>query len=574
MTSEAHCDVLVIGSGAGALSAAVTAAWHGLNVIVVEKEPVFGGATAWSGGWMWIPRNPLAQRAGIVEDVEAPKTYLRHELGNRYDAAKIDAFLEAGPHLVSFFNDHTSLQFVDGNAIADIHGATPGAGTGGRSVCPAPFDGRRLGKLIAKLRRPLRETAFIGMPIMAGPDLAAFMTVTRSMKSLIHVTRRVTRHLVDLARHGRAMQLVNGNALAARLLKSAADLGVELRTSSPAKQLLTDGRAVTGAVVESEGQELRIHARATILATGGFSHDVARRKEMFPRTPTGKEHWSVGPEAATGDGLRLGETVGATVDQTLASPGAWVPVSLVPYSDGSIGRFPHIIERGKPGIIAVLADGRRFVNEADGYHDYVAAMLKAVPVGQEIASWLICTHAFQRRYGLGVSRPSPLPVASYIRSGYIKSGATIAELAKTCGIDPAGLEKTIADYNTHARDGEDPAFGRGTTPYNRKQGDASHQPNPCVAPIEHGPFYAVKVLPGSFNTFAGLITDEYSRVLDATRTPIPGLHAVGADMASIMGGNYPAGGVNLGPAMTFGYIAARYIAGVSGYEDSNKKSRP
>jgi succinate dehydrogenase/fumarate reductase flavoprotein subunit len=565
-----QCDLLVIGSGAGALSAAVTAAWHGLKVIVVEKADVFGGATAWSGGWMWIPRNPLARQAGIVEDIEAPRTYLRHELGNRYDAAKIDAFLEAGPHMVSFFRTRTALQFVDGNAIADMHGATPGAGTGGRSVCPAPYDGRKLGRLIDQLRRPLRETAFLGMPIMAGPDLAAFMSVTRSAGSFGHVAKRITRHLVDLACFGRAMQLVNGNALAARLLKSAADLGVDLRAASPAKRLIVEDGTVCGAVIETGGRDIALRARATIVATGGFSHDVIRRKVLFPRVPTGAEHWPVGPDAATGDGLRLAEAAGAVVDTTLESPGAWVPVSLVPYGDGSVGRFPHIIERGKPGIIAVLSDGRRFVNEAGGYHDFVAAMLKAAPPGEEVAAWLICTRAFQRRYGLGVSRPSPLPVAPYLRSGYIRSGATVAGLAQACGIDAAGLQATLAEYNVHARRGEDPAFGRGSTLYNRKQGDAAQQPNPCVAPIDRGPFYAVKVLPGSFNTFAGLVTDEHARVLDAARQPIPGLLAVGADMASIMGGHYPAGGVNLGPAMTFGYIAARHVAGVAAYEDNNE----
>ena len=163
------------------------------------------------------------------------------------------------------------------------------------------------------------------------------------------------------------------------------------------------------------------------------------------------------------------------MDDTLAAPGAWCPVSLVPFPDGSVGRFPHIIERNKPGIIGVLADGRRFCNEGNGYHDYVAAMLRAVPPGQEVASWLVCTRAFQRRYGLGIARPTPLPVGPYIRSGYIKAGRTIAELARACGIDPAGLERTIAEYNRHARKGEDPVFGRGSTPYNRLRG-RSRQP--------------------------------------------------------------------------------------------------
>jgi succinate dehydrogenase/fumarate reductase flavoprotein subunit len=563
-----ECDVLVIGSGAGGLSAAVTAAWHGLKVIVVEKEAVFGGATAWSGGWMWIPLNPLAKRAGLVEDSSLPRTYLEHELGNRFDAAKIDAFLEAGPHMVSFFERHTTLRFVDGNAIADIHGLTPGAGTGGRSVNAAPYDGRKLGRLIDKLRPPLRETAFIGMPIMAGKDLAAFMTATRSMTSFAHVAWRVGRHLIDLALHGRAMQLVNGNALAARLLKSADDLGVDLRASSPARRLLVSEGAVTGALVEMPDGEVTIRARrATVLAAGGFPNDVARRRDLFAHAPTGQEHWSVAPRSASGDGLRLGESAGGQVDTSLAAPGAWCPVSLVPYADGSVGHFPHIIERAKPGIIGVLADGRRFVNEADGYYDYVDAMLRSVSGGQEVASWLVCDHRFQRRYGLGITRPAPLPVQPYVRSGYLKTGRTIEQLAEACGIDPAGLRHTVDAYNEYARRGEDPAFGRGSTPYNRKQGDPDNGPNPCVAPIDRGPFYAVKVLPGSFGTFAGLKTDAIARVLDRSGSPIQGLHAVGADMASMMGGYYPAGGINLGPAMTFGYIAGRYVAGASDYED-------
>lgn len=224
---EIDCDVLVVGSGAAGLSAAVTAAWHGLKIIVVEKDAVFGGATAWSGGWAWVPCNPLARRAGIVEDIEQPRTYLRHELGEHFDPAMIDAFLRRAAH-GRFFEQHTALQFADGNAIADIHGDTPGAGTGGRSVIAAPYDGREVGRLLKRLRTTMRETSFMGMPIMAGADLSAFLNLTRSLKAAWHVTWRFTRHLLDLAVHGRAMQLVNGVALVARLAKSAEDLGVLL----------------------------------------------------------------------------------------------------------------------------------------------------------------------------------------------------------------------------------------------------------------------------------------------------------------------------------------------------------
>ena len=357
------------------------------------------------------------------------------------------------------------------------------------------------------------------------------------------------------------MQLRNGIALIARLLRSAVDRGVDLRSSSPVVRLLRENDGVHGAVLRTENGETEVRARCgVVLASGGFPHDAERRRAMFPAPD---QHWTLAVPSATGDGARLGESAGGRVTETLASAAAYCPVSLVPYGDGTVGRFPHIIERGKPGIIGVLANGKRFCNEGNGYHDYVTAMLDAVPRGEEVASWLLCTRSFQRRYGLGISRPTPMPVRPFIRSGYIKTGRTIRELSQHCGIDPVGLEHTIAEYNEHARKGEDPAFGRGSTIYNRHQGDASNKPNPCIAPIERGPFYAVKVVPGSFGTFAGLKTDASARVLNAAGEPIPGLYAVGTDMASVMGGFYPAGGIAIGPAMTFGYIAGRHAAGAS-----------
>jgi succinate dehydrogenase/fumarate reductase flavoprotein subunit len=425
-------------------------------------------------------------------------------------------------------------------------------------VIAAPYDARGLGELVTRLRKPLRETTFLGLTIQAGPDLRAFMNVTRSPRAFAYVAKRVTRHVADLARHGRAMQLRNGLALAARLLRSAADKGVDLRSGARATRLLfADGR-IGGAVLATSEGEMEVRAsRGVVLASGGFAHDEARRRATFPAPD---QHWTLAVPSASGDGARLAESVGGAFDATLAAPGAWCPVSLVPYPDGSVGRFPHIIERGKPGIIGVLANGRRFCNEGDGYHDYVEAMLRAIPEGQEVASWLVCTRACQRRYGLGVSRPAPLPVTPFVRSGYLKTGRTIDELARSCGIDAEGLAHTVAEYNAHARRGEDPLFGRGSTIYNRYQGDPRVAPNPCVAPIERPPFYAVKVVPGSFGTFAGIRTDARARVLDARGDPIPGLYAAGTDMASVMGGYYPAGGINLGPAMTFGYIAGRHAA--------------
>ncbi|GAB7530254.1 FAD-dependent oxidoreductase [Pseudomonas sp. 3A(2025)] len=563
------CDLLVIGSGASGLAAAVTAAHHGLKVIVVEKHDTFGGASAWSGGWLWVPGNPLARRAGIDEDPQQPRTYLQHELGERFDAARVDAFLEHAPRMVAFFEAHTAVQWVDGNGIPDIHGHVPGAGLQGHQVIAAPYDARELGPLLRRLRKTMRETSFLGMPIMAGADLAAFLSMTRSLRSFVHVSKRFVRHLRDLALYGRAMHLVNGVALIGRLARSAVDLGVTLIESAPARQLLTEQGRVTGARVDTPEGATDIHARCgVVLAAGGFPHDIARRKALFPRTPSGHEHLALPPAECSGDGISLGEAVGGVLAVDLASPVAWAPVSQVTHADGTTGHFPHIIDRAKPGLIGVLSTGKRFVNEADGYYDYTAAMVAQAPQGEEVASWLICDHRFQRRFGLGHSRPFPLPVGPAVRSSYLQRGDSIEALARACGIDPVGLAQTVQHFNEHARNGEDPEFGRGSTPYNRKQGDPLiREGNPCVAPIEQAPFYAVKVRPGSFGTFAGLKTNAAAQVLNADGDAIAGLYAVGTDMASVMGGVYPSGGINLGPAMTFGYIAGRHAAGKQGSAD-------
>ena len=311
------CDLLVVGSGAGALSTAVTAAHLGLKVIVVEKDPHYGGTTAWSGGWMWIPRNPLALQGGIAEPIEKPLSYLRHELGEQFDESRARMFLTHGPRMVRFFQEHTALQFIDGNSIPDFHGRTPDAVLGGRSVCAAPFDGRLLGPRIQQLKTPLHETTFLGMGIASGAEIRHFFNALRAWASFWYVAKRVARHLLDLVFHGRGMHLVNGNALVAAMAKSAFDLGVEIRVNCPAVRLLTentsDGQAkVRGAVVLHQGSEISIRAkRGVMLATGGFPHDADRKRQLLPHDPTGAQHFSAASRGNTGDGMRMGESVGA-----------------------------------------------------------------------------------------------------------------------------------------------------------------------------------------------------------------------------------------------------------------------
>ena len=562
--SSVDCDLLIIGSGAGGLSAAVTAAHLGLKVIVLEKEPQYGGTTAWSGGWMWLPRNPLAQAAGIVEPIDEPLGYLRHELGERFDETRARTFLEHAPRMADFFSSKTALRFVDGNAIPDFHGHSPHASKGGRSLCAAPFDGRHLGPRIRDLKPPLHETTLWGMGIASGAELRHFLNALRAWPSFVYVTRLVLRHWKDLLLHGRGMRLVNGNALVAALAQSALNRGVDIRVNSPVNQLLRNDERVCGAVIATPKGEVTIRARrGVVLACGGFPHDEERKRALLPHAPTGREPWSAASRGNTGDGLRLGESVGGVVARDLVQAAALAPVSLVPRSDGSFVHFPHLIERAKPGLIAVTRQGQRFGNEADSYHDVMQALLRATPADAQPEAWLVCDHRFIRRYGLGAVKPAPMPLGPWLRKGYLQRGRTLAQLAQACGIDANGLQATVQRYNTLARTGVDTDFAKGETPYNRVQGDAAAgHANACMAPLEQGPFYAVKVVMGSLGTFAGLRVNQHAQALDGHGTPIAGLYAGGNDMSSMMAGHYPSGGITLGPAMTFGYLAAHHAAGI------------
>jgi succinate dehydrogenase/fumarate reductase flavoprotein subunit len=558
------CDVLVVGSGAGGLATAVSAAHRRLDVLVVEKEPVFGGTTARSGGWMWIPCNAPAKRAGASDSIEQAREYMRHETGAHYDERRVEAFLDAGPKAVDFYEQNTALQFDLGPTFADYHPDAPGGVDGGRSIVARPFDGRELGPEIKRLRPPLAEITFLGMMIGSGKELLHFFNVTRSPVSAFYVGKLFLKFLRDMAFHGRPMRLMNGNALVARLARSCFDRNVPIWTRAPVRELKKDetGR-ITGAIVETVQGPVEIVARkGVVLAAGGFPQDPVRRKAMFPHAPSGYEHASPAPPGNTGDGLRLGEAVGATVADDLPNAAAWVPISRPVRADGTLGTFPHFVDRSKPGVIAVTRSGRRFVNEANSYHDFCQAMAARCREEEtETCAFFIADHRVLRKYGLGYVKPAPVPFRRHVKSGYLYEGRTLEELAGRIGVDPQGLRRTVETFNDHARRGDDPQFGKGSTSYNRSLGDPEHKPNPCIAPIEDGPFYAVKLVIGDLGTFAGLRCNENAQVLNGDGRPIPGLYSVGNDAASIMGGNYPGGGITLGPAVTFGYIAARHLAG-------------
>lgn len=560
---EAAFDVVVIGTGAGGMATAVAAKKMGLEVLLLEKDSVYGGTTARSGGVLWIPNNPISTFKPEPDSMDAARTYLKYECGDCYDEARVEAFLANGPRMVEFFQKETSTQLIPLPDFPDYHAENPGGRMAGRSIMAAPLDGRVLGDRIRQLRPPLQEITFVGMMFNSSAEIGHFFNVTRSFTSAVYVARRLVTHAVEMLTHGRAMRLTNGNALAARLAKSAFDLDIPMWLESPAKGLVRDGDRVSGVLVgRKDGSTVRVTARrGVVLAAGGFPQDTARRKELFAHAPTGKEHLSPAPHSNTGDGLRLAESVGAQVARDLPNAGAWIPVSKVIRSNGDTGVFPHLIDRYKPGVIAVNRKGRRFTNESDSYHDMGMAMQTHCADGPEVAAWLIADHRTIRRYGLGFAKPFPLPLLPHLRSGYLLRGNTLAELAQRAGIDGAQLEQTVAEFNQGAVDGKDLQFRRGWRVYNRFLGDKTHLPNPCVAPVAKGPFYAVKVVMGDLGTFAGVKTDAYARVLDQTGRPIEGLFAAGNDNASVMGGGYPGGGITLGPAMTFGFVAAEVMSG-------------
>ena len=329
MSGPVKVDVLVVGSGAAGLSAAVTAAMHGASVMVAEKASVLGGTSAWSGGWLWIPRNPLARAEGIDEAADAPLTYLQHEMGGEAADIRLQTFLRYGPEMVEFFHQRTAVQFLSGSAMPDFH-PSPGAANGGRSVTAQPYDGRLLGDWLHRLRPPLETISLGGMGIAGGADMAHFFNATRSPRSALYAARRLLRHGWQRLRAGRGQHLVNGNALVARLLRSALDAGVRFQLNAPVVRLLQGPPGVSGAVLRSDGGEIHVEAGAVVLACGGFPHDRQRLAQVVPHAAEGYGHFSAAPPDNQGEGIRLGESVGGQFDTSLRRPGRRCPASLWP----------------------------------------------------------------------------------------------------------------------------------------------------------------------------------------------------------------------------------------------------
>lgn len=557
---DQEVDILVVGSGAGGLLSALVAAENGASVLVIEKEALWGGTSATSGAGIWIPASDQARAAGFDDKPEDAFTYVRALSAENVPDANIRAYVENAAPMLRWMGEHTQLTYC-AFPYPDYHAENPGGSpTGFRTHMPLPMDGKALGKDVETLRFASPAASLFGYLNWHFDE--TYMLLFRQKGWWWHLAKSLARYWFDWPfrfKSRKDRRLTLGNALTGGLRLALNDKKVPIWLESPMIELVKDGGRVSGAVVSRKGKPVRIAARkAVILAAGGFDKNQEMRNEHAPLYKTAL--YSGGTSGNTGDSIRAGQSIGA---DTLNMQSAWAaPVFYVPGEDR--GRL-STIERALPGCIMVNQSGERYLNEAASYHIVGQQMARReAEHGDASPSWFVFDHRFRHKYPVGPLLPL---VPDWAQNGMVKSilkrGRTIAELAEAMKVDPARLAATLERFNAHAAKGEDPDFHRGEAAYDKMYGDHSVTPNPSLKPIEKGPFYAMPIYPGDIGTNGGLRTDERARVIDEKGSPIRGLYAIGNNAASAMGESYPGAGVTIGPALTFGYLAARDALGVN-----------
>ncbi|MCW5656011.1 FAD-dependent oxidoreductase [Hydrogenophaga sp.] len=558
---DEEADLVVLGAGAAGMTTALVTAIEGLQPLVIEKSAQVGGTAATSAGTIWIPGNRQSLEAGYDDTAAAAARYLDALIGAPDSQHLRSAYFTSGPEAVDYLRSKSAVQFVPSGKHPDYRDMD-GAAVTGRALSPALFDGRLLGRDFERVRPPIPEFLVLGGMMAGKDDIPRLVNRFKSVGNFVYAGKLFARYVMDRLRYSRGTRLVMGNALVARLFYSLRQRQVPVRFETVVQDLVREQGRVVGVVVQQAGgQTRRIRARrGVVIATGGYGHHKRLRQQFMPRpTPP----YTVACPSNTGDGIELGLRSGGTVAPETQGPGAfWTPVSVTRRAGGTDGVFPHLsLDRAKPGLIAVNGAGRRFVNEADSYHDFVMGMYASHKTAPTLPAYLICETSFVARYGLGNVYPGTTDLSRVEREGYLVTAPTLDALAGKVGLPPAALAATVRRYNEMASAGKDLDFGKGETELNRFNGDPAQKPNPCLRPIGSGPYVALAVWPAEIGTSTGLQANADGQVLDAQGAPLPGLYTCGNDMASIMMGTYAGPGTTLGPALTFGYRVAMHAAG-------------
>ncbi len=550
MRWDRDVDVLVFGAGMGGMTAALVAALEGLDVLLCEKTYQVGGTTSTSAGTVWIPGSSQAVRDGVPDNIDDARRFLAAEIGPRAESVR-EAFLAAGPAALDYLEARTEVKFTAPPRHPDYHSNRSGRALAGRALAPLPFDGRLLAKDFARVRPPIAPFMVLGGMMVGKADIPFLLKPFASVANFTAATKLLLRHATDRLRYARGTRLVMGNALVARLFYSLRQRNVPIVYDASLVELVKGNDRIDGAVVDIGPQRLTIRAnRGVVLATGGFAPNDKLRADYMSDLPVAHSNAFAG---ASGDGFVAAQSAGAAVDDKHVSPAFYFPSSVHKETI-----YPHILlDRAKPGLIAVNKEGRRFVNESDSYHDFVEAMFRANAAAPSVPAFLVCDRSFIRDYGLGLIHPGSgeRVLARYVADGYLHRAGTLMELAGHIGVDGKTLLRTVQEHNRYAETGVDEAFGKGGTEYNQFNGDPANTPNPCLRPIVEAPFFAVAVYPSTMGTCVGLAADADARVLDGGGNAIAGLFAVGNDMASLFRGVYVGPGITLGPALVFAWRA-------------------
>lgn len=553
-------DVVVVGAGGAGMSAALFAAIDGKKVLLVEHTEYVGGTTALSAATTWIPGTRHAATVSEGDTLEIAAKFLTNAIGDRTPAEMRRVLLENGPKALDYVEANSEVKYRPYPLHPDYLTELEGSTLKGRALEPIPFDGRKLGDLLALVRPPIPEFTVLGGMAVDRNDIFHLLRITQTFASFKYCVKIVLRHLKDRLSYPRGTRLVMGNALIGRLLYSLEQRKVPIAIQASLEKIHTDATGVHAVtLVQGDNRRTINVTGGVILATGGFNRNPKLRQQMLPGIDLA---WCPAAPGHTGEAHELALSMGAHYGTGGLSNSFWAPVSLRKRPDGSTAVFPHfVMDRAKPGFITVNKKGERFLNESTSYHLFGIAMQEANKKTESIPAYLIGDARALRKYGIGMVRPGGRGLKPFLDDGYLTQANSLDELAAKLKIDAGGLKDSVARINAYAETGIDQDFGRGTTAYQRNNGDASWEgKNPTIGPLKEAPYYAVRLYPGDIGAATGFATDTNAQVLDAANKPISGLYAIGNDMHSVMGGVYTAPGITVGPGLVFGYIAARHAA--------------